>query len=133
MPFIDRRRKAGQGWILTSNLRHAITSGKFSMADPVWSTVSSSCKSVLRGLFTIDPKQRLSASKLLEHPWLKQSEPTTTGMPTTGSSDNCCNHTNNDIKNSCVDNDNQIDNQIDNNKIWRGLSCIHINDNKENS
>eukprot|EP00040_Diaphanoeca_grandis_P015388 m.78514 g.78514 ORF g.78514 m.78514 type:complete len:350 (-) comp25121_c1_seq2:263-1312(-) len=72
MPFIDRRRKAGQEWVLSPNLRHAITNGKFAMTGEVWTSVSEACKAAIRSMLAVDPRQRVTAAKLLQHAWLKK-------------------------------------------------------------
>jgi len=86
MPFSDRKRRSGQEWVLSANLRHAITNGKFSMSSDAWSSVSGSCKAVIKGLLAVDPRQRLTASKLLHHPWLTSSSSSLSAAASTSTS-----------------------------------------------
>ena len=45
--------------------------GKFNFNDPVWKSISDSCKDFISTLLTLDQNTRPSAEKALEHPWLK--------------------------------------------------------------
>jgi len=45
------------------------------VSGPLWEGVSDSAKDLVRRLMDPDPRQRLSASKALEHPWVTQSDP----------------------------------------------------------
>lgn len=47
-----------------------VVNGEYSFKDPVWKTISSSAKDVIKRLMTTDPSRRLSAADLLEHPWV---------------------------------------------------------------
>ena len=40
------------------------------MVQPVWSSISDECKSLVRGLLEHDPSRRLTVSSALRHPWL---------------------------------------------------------------
>lgn len=73
-PFVDRRRRSGQELTLTVNLRQAILNGKFTLIGNGLNVISRECKDVIRGLLTVDPRERLTAAQLLEHPWLKQNQ-----------------------------------------------------------
>lgn len=46
--------------------------GKFRFYSPKWEKMSSSSRDFITKLISKDPKQRVSASKALEHSWLKQ-------------------------------------------------------------
>ncbi|MCL4130327.1 UNVERIFIED_CONTAM: hypothetical protein GTU68_023588, partial [Idotea baltica] len=47
-----------------------IKKAKFSMRKPCWSEVSSEAKDLVTKLLVLDPKNRLSAEQVLQHPWL---------------------------------------------------------------
>jgi len=58
------------GSTATESLRHTL-SGKYRMEGPLWDdAVSEACKDLLRKLLTTDPRERLTASAALRHPWL---------------------------------------------------------------
>eukprot|EP00434_Breviolum_minutum_P016466 symbB.v1.2.014515.t1/scaffold1064.1/size140376/1 len=48
----------------------AARSGDFSMEAAEWQTISQPAKDLIRQLLVVDPLQRLSAAKVLEHPWV---------------------------------------------------------------
>ncbi|ETO25757.1 Protein kinase domain containing protein [Reticulomyxa filosa] len=48
-----------------------IKSGKFRFPSPYWDHVSDQAKDVIKGLLTKDPKERLNATQVLAHQWLK--------------------------------------------------------------
>jgi serine/threonine protein kinase len=45
--------------------------GKFNFNDPVWKSISDSCKDFISKLLTLDQNARPSAEQALEHPFLK--------------------------------------------------------------
>jgi serine/threonine protein kinase len=44
---------------------------KYDFDDPAWDDVSEAPKEIIRKLLVKDPAQRLTASQLAEHPWVK--------------------------------------------------------------
>jgi len=47
-----------------------IKSGKFGFPSPYWDHITPEAKDCIRKLLQVDPKERLSASALLEHEWI---------------------------------------------------------------
>jgi len=45
--------------------------GKFSFADPVWSSMTDQAKDFITQLLTKDQNKRPSAAEALQHPWIK--------------------------------------------------------------
>lgn len=66
VPFQSYSREASAAAIM-----QRIREGEFSFAAPQWELVSQQAKSVIRGLLTVDPKQRLTMTELLSHPWVQ--------------------------------------------------------------
>lgn len=50
-----------------------IKSGKFSFPDDEWASVSDDAKDLINCMLEFDPKKRYSASKCLDHNWLKET------------------------------------------------------------
>jgi len=48
----------------------SIKKGVFSLDDPVWDSVSSEAKDLVRRLLEVDPSKRLTASQVLNHKWV---------------------------------------------------------------
>ncbi|ETO18311.1 Protein kinase domain containing protein, partial [Reticulomyxa filosa] len=48
-----------------------IKKGEFSFPSPAWDGISLLAKDCIRSLLTVDPKRRLRADELCEHPWIK--------------------------------------------------------------
>lgn len=65
VPFQSYSREASAAAIM-----QRIREGEFSFSAPQWDLVSSKAKSVIKGLLTVDPKQRITMSELLSHPWV---------------------------------------------------------------
>jgi ribosomal protein S6 kinase alpha-5 len=65
VPFQSYSREASAAAIM-----QRIREGEFSFSAPQWELVSHKAKSVIKGLLTVDPKQRLTMSELLSHPWV---------------------------------------------------------------
>jgi ribosomal protein S6 kinase alpha-5 len=65
VPFQSYSREASAAAIM-----QRIREGEFSFSAPQWELVSHQAKSVIKGLLTVDPKQRLTMSELLSHPWV---------------------------------------------------------------
>lgn len=66
-------------------LEKIISGEEFDMTSHSWNSleVSPQAKSVIRGLLTLNPRDRLTISQLLEHPWLV-SGPSTAPLTTCG-------------------------------------------------
>lgn len=47
-----------------------IKKGDFDMSGHEWDKISPEAKDILRGMLTVDPTQRISASEALLHPWI---------------------------------------------------------------
>ena len=58
---------ASGGPELFEQIEHA----QYSFPSPWWDTVSEDAKQLLRGLLTVDPTQRLTASQAAVHPWIE--------------------------------------------------------------
>jgi len=54
-------------------LYRRILEGKFEFDVPQWQTVSSEAKDLVRGLLSVNPKERLTVQQTLEHPWLRSA------------------------------------------------------------
>ena len=65
VPFQSYSREASAAAIM-----QRIREGEFSFSARQWDLVSSKAKSVIKGLLTVDPKQRITMSELLSHPWV---------------------------------------------------------------
>ncbi|ETO27007.1 hypothetical protein RFI_10124 [Reticulomyxa filosa] len=48
-----------------------IKKGEFSFSSPAWSNISLLAKDCIRSLLDVNPKSRLRAEELCEHPWIK--------------------------------------------------------------
>ena len=51
-----------------------IKSGKYSYPKPAWSKVSACAMDCIDSLLCVNPKDRMTAKELLQHPWIKQAE-----------------------------------------------------------
>jgi len=60
-PFVDRDRGA---------LSDKIKAGSFSFISPHWDGISSGAKDCVEKLLEVNPKRRLSATAILNHPWI---------------------------------------------------------------
>uniref|UniRef100_A0A6M2DRL1 non-specific serine/threonine protein kinase n=1 Tax=Xenopsylla cheopis TaxID=163159 RepID=A0A6M2DRL1_XENCH len=68
------------GWNRGENCRscqdllfHSIQDGYYDFPDAEWSEVSSGAKDLINGLLRREPAQRLSATAVLDHPWLAEA------------------------------------------------------------
>jgi calcium-dependent protein kinase len=52
-----------------------ILAGDYNFDAPVWRNISSSAKDLIRKMMTVDPKQRITAAKALQHPWILSEAP----------------------------------------------------------
>ncbi|XP_076312815.1 ribosomal protein S6 kinase alpha-5-like isoform X2 [Tachypleus tridentatus] len=59
----------------TEAIVQKIRIGKFSFSGPAWNVVSQQAKDVIKGLLTVDPKQRLTMDELLNHSWVQGLNP----------------------------------------------------------
>lgn len=57
-----------------ASVMNRIKSGEFSFSAPAWSGVSNEAKSVVQGLLTVDPKQRLQMCDLKNNSWVQGSQ-----------------------------------------------------------
>lgn len=47
-----------------------IKKGEFEFPSPYWDDVSESAKDLVKRLLNVDPKHRMTAADLLNHPWV---------------------------------------------------------------
>ncbi|KAJ4897756.1 Calcium-dependent protein kinase 9 [Raphanus sativus] len=52
----------------------AILEGHIDFESQPWPSISNSAKDLVRKMLTADPKRRISAADVLEHPWLREGE-----------------------------------------------------------
>lgn len=52
----------------------AILQGEIDFDSEPWPTISNSAKDLVRKMLTQDPKQRITSSQVLEHPWIRGGE-----------------------------------------------------------
>merc|ERR1712130_481687 len=64
----------GSGVEPQQSMFRKIKSGKYSYPKPAWSKISACAMDCIDSLLCVNPKDRMSAKELLEHPWLQQSE-----------------------------------------------------------
>nr|AHN49725.1 calcium-dependent protein kinase 1 [Hippeastrum hybrid cultivar] len=50
----------------------AILQGDIDFESPPWPSISNSAKDLIRKMLTQDPKKRITAAQVLEHPWIKE-------------------------------------------------------------
>jgi len=62
----------------TSELYRQIKKGQYDFPDPYWTDISASAKDLVRQLLTLDPKKRLTAVKMMDHPWIAEGKASTT-------------------------------------------------------
>lgn len=48
-----------------------IKKGEFEFPSPYWDDVSQGAKDLIKALLIVDPKKRMTADQMLEHPWVK--------------------------------------------------------------
>jgi serine/threonine protein kinase len=53
--------------------RNKILNARFEFLSPYWDNISGEAKDLIRKLLVLEPEKRLSASEILEHPWLNSS------------------------------------------------------------
>ncbi|KAL1196366.1 Calcium-dependent protein kinase 22 [Cardamine amara subsp. amara] len=52
-----------------------IRQGKLDFGSQPWPCISSSAKDLIKKMLTINPKKRITAAEVLEHPWIKSEAP----------------------------------------------------------
>ena len=52
-------------------LTKQIISGAYSFSNHCWRNVSGEAKDLIKKLMTVDPNQRITVARALEHPWMK--------------------------------------------------------------
>lgn len=53
----------------------SILKGHYTMPSPYWDNVSNEAKDLVQRLLVVEPRQRLTASEALNHPWLLMKAP----------------------------------------------------------
>jgi serine/threonine protein kinase len=53
-----------------AELFEQIKKGVIEFASPHWDPISDMAKDLIKGLLTVDPELRMSADKILAHPWV---------------------------------------------------------------
>ena len=57
----------------TEKIFAQIEKGDFDFPDPYWTKISESAKDLITRCLKVDPRQRITASEALRHPWLSVS------------------------------------------------------------
>lgn len=71
-PFYDENNAA---------LFTAIKSGSFDYPSPYWDSVSNNAKDLINKMLIVDPKKRLTANDVINHPWISASTEITEALP----------------------------------------------------
>jgi calcium-dependent protein kinase len=50
-----------------------VLDGRFTMKGKDWEDISSPCKDLIQKLLTLDPKERITASQAMKHPWIRSN------------------------------------------------------------
>jgi len=61
----------------TSELYRQIKKGQYDFPDPYWTDISAGAKDLVRRLLTVDPKKRLTAVQMADHPWISEGKAST--------------------------------------------------------
>lgn len=64
-----------------ANLFEAIKTGTFEFPSPYWDDISDLAKDLISKLLIVDPKERLKADQILEHPWVEGEDTPRMEMP----------------------------------------------------
>lgn len=67
-PFRDPEEQDTNPVLLLQRLFPRILAGQFDMP----SNISQECQSLLKAMLTVDPKRRIPAIQILQHPWMKK-------------------------------------------------------------
>lgn len=71
-------------------LMQSIKTGRFNAVDQDYKNLTTECKGMLRSLFKVDPRERATVEKCLDHPWITNSVASPTSCTTI---DNAPEHT----------------------------------------
>lgn len=55
-------------------LTAAILAGEYTMPSPYWDNISDLAKNLINGLLVVDPKKRMTADQVLNHPWILEGD-----------------------------------------------------------
>lgn len=66
----------------TSALYKQIKKGAYDFPDPYWSDISESAKELVRGLLTVNPKDRFTPAQVLAHGWISGDKASTKNLGT---------------------------------------------------
>ncbi|CAL1530396.1 unnamed protein product [Lymnaea stagnalis] len=55
------------------NIMQRIKDGEFDLSGPEWTDVSAPAKQLIKGLLTVEPKERICMHDLLKHKWLRKN------------------------------------------------------------
>ncbi|KAG0174931.1 hypothetical protein DFQ30_001831 [Apophysomyces sp. BC1015] len=55
-------------------MKQQIREGIYDFPSPYWDNISAQAKDLVRGLLTVNPKERLSVEEALEHEWMKMDK-----------------------------------------------------------
>ncbi|CAI7876130.1 unnamed protein product [Closterium sp. NIES-54] len=64
VPFAGKDRADAEG------LRRSILRGAINFSAPAWASVSASARDLVRRMLEVDPRRRLKAAEVLQHPWV---------------------------------------------------------------
>jgi len=64
----------------TAQLYEQIKSASYSFPDPYWRDISPEAKDLVMRMLTLDPQQRISATEVLQHPWLRAAKNNTRAL-----------------------------------------------------
>jgi len=67
---------SGNSPFFGTSVRENITKGVFDFSGEEWAEVSDGAKDLIKGLLVVDPKTRMSASDVHNHPWVSIQTPT---------------------------------------------------------
>lgn len=51
-----------------------IGKGEFEMSGRLWESISQSAKELIKLMLDVDPRRRISAQKILSHPWVAKRD-----------------------------------------------------------
>jgi len=66
---------SGNSPFFGASVRDSIVQGQFSFSGEEWAQVSDGAKDLIRGLLVVDPRQRMSAADVHNHPWVSIQSP----------------------------------------------------------
>lgn len=64
----------GAGPDHTQQMFRKIKAGQYSFPSPAWDNISAVARDCIQGLLTVQPKERMSAEELQNHPWVVQAQ-----------------------------------------------------------